>query len=117
MLTLGGVSQRIVMELMRHSDMRLTAKTYTDAHTLPVSDAVSKLPPLGATEVDAQIDAQILVHEGPTLSAGVPGESERLQVLSTGNQTFSPSESSSVRARPKAGEWCAMQGSNLYLPR
>jgi len=31
MLTLAGVGQRTVMELMRHSDMRLTAKTYTDA--------------------------------------------------------------------------------------
>lgn len=31
MLTLVGVPQRIVMELMRDRDMRLTAKTYTDA--------------------------------------------------------------------------------------
>ena len=31
MLTLAGVGQRTVRELMRHSDMRLTAKTYTDA--------------------------------------------------------------------------------------
>ncbi len=40
MLTLAGVSQRVVMELMRHSDMRLTAKVYTDAGTLPTGDAV-----------------------------------------------------------------------------
>jgi integrase len=31
MLTLAGVGQRTVRELMRHSDMRLMAKTYTDA--------------------------------------------------------------------------------------
>jgi hypothetical protein len=34
------------MEIMRHSDMRLTAKTYTDAGLLPVADAVLKLPSL-----------------------------------------------------------------------
>jgi len=28
------------MEIMRHSDMRLTAKTYTDAGLLSVADAV-----------------------------------------------------------------------------
>lgn len=42
-LTLAGVGQRTVMALMRHSDMRLTAKTYTDANMLPVSDAVALL--------------------------------------------------------------------------
>jgi integrase len=41
MLTLAGVSPRTVMELMRHCDMRLTAKTYTDANMLPVSEAVA----------------------------------------------------------------------------
>jgi hypothetical protein len=32
------------MEAMRHSDIRLTTKTYTDTGLLPVSDAVGKLP-------------------------------------------------------------------------
>lgn len=76
MLTLGGVSQRTVMELMRHSDMRRTAKTYTDAHMLPVSDAVSKLPPFVAMEAYSQIDSQSLVHEGPALSVSVPQKLE-----------------------------------------
>jgi integrase len=43
MLTLAGVGLRTVMELMRHSDMRLTAKTYIDANMLPVSDAMVSL--------------------------------------------------------------------------
>ena len=34
------------MEIMRHSDMRLTSKTYTDAGLLPVADAVLELPSL-----------------------------------------------------------------------
>jgi hypothetical protein len=32
------------MEMMRHSDMRLTAQIYTDAGMLPRDDAISKLP-------------------------------------------------------------------------
>ena len=32
------------MELMRHSDMRLTTKTYTDSTALPLFDEMGKLP-------------------------------------------------------------------------
>jgi len=45
-LTLNGVSPRVTMEAMRHSDMKLTAKTYTDAGMLPTRDAICSLPPL-----------------------------------------------------------------------
>jgi integrase len=43
-LTLGGAQPRVVMELMRHSDIKLTMKIYTDAGQLPLADAVAKLP-------------------------------------------------------------------------
>ena len=36
-LTLNGVSPRVTIEAMRHSDMKLTAKTYTDAGMLPTT--------------------------------------------------------------------------------
>jgi hypothetical protein len=45
-LTLNGVSPRVTMEAMRHSDMKLTAKIYTDAGMLPTREAVCSLPPL-----------------------------------------------------------------------
>ena len=45
-LTLNGVSPRVTMEAMRHSDMKLTAKTYTDAGMLPTREAICSLPPL-----------------------------------------------------------------------
>lgn len=45
-LTLAGASPRVVQELMRHSDMKLTMKIYTDAGQLPLSDAVNRLPGL-----------------------------------------------------------------------
>lgn len=61
MLTLAGTGQRTVMELMRHSDMRLTAKTYTDAHMLPVSDAMTLLMRFAGKRQYSQIDSQWLV--------------------------------------------------------
>ena len=38
---------RVAMELMRHSDMRLTTKIYTDAMQLPTAAAVQSLPSFG----------------------------------------------------------------------
>jgi hypothetical protein len=32
------------MELKRHSDMRLTAKIYTDVNQLPTAEAIESLP-------------------------------------------------------------------------
>jgi hypothetical protein len=48
MLARAGVSPRVAMELMRHSDMRLTTKTYTDAMSLPTFDELNKITPLAA---------------------------------------------------------------------
>ena len=68
-LTLAGTTQRVTMELMRHSDMRLTAKTYTDAGLLPIGDAVLSLPSISGSA--SQIDSQKLVHSGLLLSSPV----------------------------------------------
>ncbi len=67
-LSLRGASPRVVMEAMRHSDMRLTMKTYTDTALLPVHAAVAALPdfnndgerPQEAAQSDAQIHSQDL---------------------------------------------------------
>ena len=40
----NGIQPRVVMELMRHSDIRQTMKTYTDASRLPTEDAIKSLP-------------------------------------------------------------------------
>ena len=45
-LSRANVPPRIAMELMRHSDMRLTMKTYTDAGSLPMASELCKLPRL-----------------------------------------------------------------------
>ncbi len=104
MLTLAGVGQRTLMELMRHSDPRLTLKTYTDANMLPVSDAIVALTNFAAAKKDSQIDSQELVPACPTVSATVQPEAGKLKVLTAGEQTFSPSESASVRESLNEGE-------------
>ncbi len=40
----AGVHPRVVQELMRHSDIKLTMKNYTDPSQLPVAEALEKLP-------------------------------------------------------------------------
>ena len=46
LLNLQGVTPRSAMELMRHSDMRLTHEVYTDVTVLPLASEVEKLPEL-----------------------------------------------------------------------
>jgi integrase len=86
-LARAGTAPRVAMEIMRHSDMRLTAKTYTDAGLLPVADAVLKLPFLANPKATStQIGTQNLFRARHDLSIadttllGIP----RLDL--TGNQ-------------------------------
>jgi len=65
----AGVSPREAMELARHSDMRLTMKTYTDVAQLPLAATVRRLPSIG----DSQIDSQTLVAGSPVVSPSVLG--------------------------------------------
>jgi hypothetical protein len=69
-LARAGTAPRVAMEIMRHSDMRLTSKTYTDAGLLPVADAVLKLPSLTHKKTaDSQIDSQDLFRAGQDQSS------------------------------------------------
>jgi integrase len=43
-LVLNGEQPRVVMEAMRHSDLKLTMRLYTDAGQLPVGAALARLP-------------------------------------------------------------------------
>ncbi len=57
MLAVSGVSLRTGMELMRHSESRLTEKVYTDASHLPLQSALAGLPSLSVPKNDAPPDA------------------------------------------------------------
>ena len=88
-LSKAGVLPREAMELTRHSDMRLTMKTYTDAGLLCTGEAVSKLPffavtPAGQALVgplaalpDTQIDTQTPDSNG--LELAFPGTDTLLE--------------------------------------
>jgi integrase len=43
-LLVSGVHPRVAQELMRHSDIRLTTKLYTDASQLPLAAGLAQLP-------------------------------------------------------------------------
>ena len=72
LLTLNGTAPRVVMELLRHSDMRLTAKTYTDAGMLPTGDAVRRLPSLLGTDAKYTVGSTVaVVSESQVVSPDV----------------------------------------------
>jgi len=48
-LARGNVGPRVAMEILRHSDIRLTMNYYTDASQLPLAEAIGKLPALACT--------------------------------------------------------------------
>jgi integrase len=50
LLSRSGVAPRVAQELMRHSDIKLTMKTYTDARLFDPAGAVAKLPSFGGKQ-------------------------------------------------------------------
>jgi hypothetical protein len=61
---------RRALELARHSDMRLTMKTYTDAGQLPLREVMDSLPGFGE-RADSRIDSRNLGATGQTVSPTV----------------------------------------------
>ncbi len=64
------VHPRVAMELARHSDLRLTMKTYTDAGQLPLREAMESLPGF-STKSDSRIDSRNLGPTGQSVSPSV----------------------------------------------
>jgi integrase len=62
-----GVLPRVAMEFMRHSEMRLTNKTYTDVAHLPLAEAADMLPKFTAKK-GTQKGTQVLGAMGHGLS-------------------------------------------------
>jgi integrase len=113
-----GVAPRVAMEVMRHSDIRLTYRTYTDVKQLPTLGVVEMLPrflPLvkpatAATGTDgaSQIAAQIVAQSGVCLGLG---KSRSVTQTGTGGSEKtlcfvgeSPSPPGKVAACHKVGE-------------
>ncbi len=69
-LSRAGVAPRTAMELMRHSDIRLTTKTYTDSNALPLFDEMAKLYPTGGGSSPSPIASPKTVQNGVNSTNG-----------------------------------------------
>jgi integrase len=108
----AGVPMREAMELMRHSDARLTMKIYTDTALFALRPAVEKLP-WNYFENDAQIDAQSLGASGllPSLPVTIgEGSEPGKTIVNTGAKSL---HGTLCHAGAELEEWCAVQGLNL----
>ena len=85
------VHPRVAMELARHSDMRLTMKTYTDVGQLPLREVMDSLPGFGS---DSRIDSRNLGATGQTVSQPVTETRE----LKTENTIANKGESRDLTA-------------------
>jgi site-specific recombinase XerC len=96
------VHPRLAMELARHSEMRLTMKTYTDVGQLPLQELVDGLPGFG---FDSRIDSRNSVPAGLSVSAPVPQDREAKAGNSPANTSESHCLSHSVPASHQKAEW------------
>ncbi len=65
MMARSGISQRLVQELMRHSESRLTERVYTDSSRLPTFEAINSLPRIGADCVESRRKAEDYPSNNP----------------------------------------------------
>jgi hypothetical protein len=72
-LGLSGAPPRLAMSMMRHSDMKLTMKNYTDAKVLPLVNLLSGLPSFLTTEKEEALDDDTQIG---TLATGAEGQLE-----------------------------------------
>lgn len=70
-LTNCGASPRVVMELMRHSDIKLTMKIYTDAAQLPLASAVANLPKITLRNPAKTVHTDLRTSGGQNGAQGV----------------------------------------------
>ncbi len=71
------------MKLLRHSDIKLTAKVYTDESQLPIYEAIKSLPRLSDS---TQIRAQISGARGQNVSQAVGKAKNKKTAISRGKE-------------------------------
>ena len=98
------VHPRLAMALARHSDMRLTMKTYTDAGQLPLREVMDTLPGFGGRS-NSRIDSRTLGAPGQTVSPTVTKNRENKTENSIENIGESHRDSSLVTTSPEKSEW------------
>ena len=101
----AGVSPRETMELARHSDIRLTMKTYTDAAALPLMATVRRLPAFDAKFDDTQRDTQTLVAGSQFVSPSGIGLKPIKVGRTAGNIDANHGESLAVTVGHEKSKW------------
>ena len=97
-LLMGGTVPRVAQELMRHSDLKLTTGTYTDARALPLQAAVESLPWFGDLRPGyTQIGAQISDSVGRSVSQADAKQGAGKGVKPVGNKRVSRALSHPVK--------------------
>ncbi len=97
-LQVAGVDRRVLMEVARHKDSRLTDLIYTDVERLDLRSAVNRLPVLGAYEpvqpapqqVNAHQDAHDTVPESHSTSLWGTNGAERQRAKNHGSRVEKP---------------------------
>ena len=93
------------MKLLRHSDIRLTSKVYTDETQLPIYEAIKNLPRLGGC---TQLYAQNSGAEGQNVSEPVVGgegvKSDKAPVIDGGCLGLAPLVAETKLERAKGFE-------------
>jgi integrase len=69
LLSASGVSPRVAMELMRHSDLKLTMKVYTDVSQLPLVEETLRLPSFKPIWNYSKERTQLSTHEAVVLGS------------------------------------------------
>lgn len=100
LLNAANVPPRVAMQLMRHSDMKLTMRTYTNASGLPLAEGVAALPAFSLPP------ALVSTSEKPTpestLAGAVAGQNGCFPVAGS-RKLANSSDSVSVTCRRKKG--------------
>ena len=98
----GGVSQRVLMQLMRHSDRRLSDHLYTDAALLPTRESIQGLPNFAGKL--SHILSHDLVPSSPNESRSVPQSNAPNPPSMLINRGSGHDESRKVLMSPKWGK-------------
>ncbi|WP_404421839.1 tyrosine-type recombinase/integrase [Nibricoccus sp. IMCC34717] len=69
LLSAHGVAPRVAMQLMRHSEIRLTMRTYTNPSGLPLAEGVAKIPSFSTAKTDTPHNTPERVLSGHFLSS------------------------------------------------
>jgi len=85
-LNAAGAPPRVTMELMRHSDMRLTMRDYTDQTILPLAAALENVPSLKSSPVSSPK----IGKSCPGVSIAGISENETTQAQPLGSEVARP---------------------------